>query len=76
MKFIRIEELRENHDFTKKYAAYQLNISQRTCSHYENGTRQIPLDTLCRLAGFYHVSTDYILGRTDSKEPYPKTKSP
>lgn len=72
MKYKRIEELRESYDFTQKYIAYQLNISQRTYSHYENGTRQIPLALLCRLADLYNVSTDYILERTDSKEPYSK----
>lgn len=70
MKYKRIEELREEHDFTQKYVAYQLNISQRTYSHYENATRQIPLEILCRLADIYGVSTDYILERTDNKKPY------
>ena len=44
-----------------------LHISQRSYAHYEAGTREIPLDILVRLADYYDVSLDYIVGRTDSK---------
>ena len=50
--------------------AYRLNIAQRTYSHYENGTRSIPLELLCSLADLYNVSTDYILNRTNKRQPY------
>ena len=43
-------------------------------SNYENGTRSLPLEVLIKLAGLYNVSTDYILGITDEKDPYPKPK--
>lgn len=71
-KYIRIEELRERKDYTQKHVALELNIEQRTYSHYERGTRQIPLQTLCQLADLYGVSVDYILERTDIETPYPK----
>lgn len=74
MYYIRIVELREDNDFKQQYIADKLNISQRTYSHYERGERQIPLEILCNLANLYNVSVDYILERTDSKEPYPKPK--
>lgn len=51
-----------------------LNINQRTYSRYETGEHAVPLDALCKLAEFHHVSTDYLLNRTDIKQPYPKKK--
>lgn len=71
MKYERLQDLREEKFWTQKYVAYRLNIAQRTYSHYENGTRAIPLELLCSLADIYDVSTDYILNRTDKRQPYP-----
>ena len=36
---------------------------------YESGEREIPLWALIKLAELYHTSTDYILGRTDRRDP-------
>lgn len=68
MNLERMKDLREDHDLSQKDLAKILNIGQRTYSHYENGTRKIPLDVLVELAGFYHCSVDYLLNRTDKKE--------
>ncbi|WP_312502932.1 helix-turn-helix domain-containing protein [Lacrimispora sp.] len=70
MKYERFQDLREEHFWTQKYVAHQLNIAQRTYSHYENGTRSIPLELLCTLADLYEVSTDYLLNRTNIRKPY------
>ena len=64
----RIKGLREDSDIKQKELADYLGISQRTYSHYENGTRKIPLDILIALAEYYGCSTDYLLGRTKQKE--------
>lgn len=45
-----------------------LGIKQTVYSRYERGFQNIPLEFLIRLADFYNVSTDYILGRTNNKE--------
>ena len=71
MKYERLQDLREEQFWTQTYVAYKLNIAQRTYAHYKNGTRSIPLDILCNLADLYHVSTDYLLNRTDCRTPYP-----
>lgn len=63
----RMRDLREDHDLTQKEMAEILHISQRTYSHYENGTRNIPLDVLVALADYYGCSTDYLLGRAKKK---------
>lgn len=71
---MRIRDLREDNDLTQKEVAQYLNIRQNTYSQYETGSRQIPIEILVALAAFYKTSTDYLLGITDSKKPYPKTK--
>jgi transcriptional regulator with XRE-family HTH domain len=67
--FPRIRHLREDSDLTQVQISKTLNISQRAYSHYENGTRDIPTDILISLADYYNVSTDYILGRVNQKNP-------
>lgn len=72
--FPRIRNLREDLDLTQTQIGKMLNISQRTYSHYESGTREIPLDLLIKLADIFDVSIDYLLERTDKKEYYQKHK--
>ena len=67
---MRIKDLREDNDLTQKEIADYLHIKQNTYSQYENGHRQIPLDSLIALAKFYKTSTDYILRLTDNPIPY------
>lgn len=69
---MRIRDLREDRDLTQKAVADYLHIRQNTYSQYETGQRQISIDFLIKLAEFYGVSTDYILGLTETKKPYPK----
>ena len=61
-------------DLTQTYMAHYLNVNQRTYSRYERGERSVPLEQLCRIADFYKVSVDYLLGRTDVKRPYPASR--
>ena len=68
MNIERIRNLREDNDLTQTELAHRLNISQRTYSHYESGSRKIPLDILIELADYYNCSVDYLLGRTNKKE--------
>ena len=71
---IRIRDLREDRDLKQKDLAKLLQVHQSTYSDYELGRLNIPLTALHCLADFYDVSVDYLLGRTDVKEPYPKKK--
>lgn len=70
----RIRDLREDHDLLQKEIADYLQCTQVSYSHYELGKRDIPTDVLLKLADYYHTSVDYLLGRTDVKTPYPKSK--
>ena len=72
MKFENIRNLRIDNGYTQKQIAEQLGISQNTYSQYELGILNYPVDALLILADFYGVSVDYLLGRTNKKEPYPK----
>lgn len=71
---MRLKELREDNDIKQRELAQRLNILQNTYSQYENGQRQIPLNTLIKLAIFYDTSVDYILELTDEKRPYDRGK--
>ena len=64
---MRLRDLREDADLKQKDIAEFLHIKQNTYSQYENGQRQLPIDVLIKLARFYKVTTDYILGLTDKK---------
>ena len=62
----RIRDLREDRDLKQRQLAEYLNCSQQVYSNYELGQRDIPTDVLIRLADFYHVSIDYLLGQTSN----------
>ena len=66
MYYRRIRDLREDHDLMQKEIAAVLGIQQTVYSRYERGFQTIPLEHLVTLADYYHVSTDYLLGRTDN----------
>lgn len=68
MKFQRIQDLRIDSDLSQKKIGEILHISQRSYSHYETGSRNIPIEMLIRLADYYDTTIDYLVGRTDNKE--------
>lgn len=74
MKYENIRSLRIDSGYTQKQIAVYLGISQNTYSQYEIGTLNYPVDVVVKLADFYGVSTDYLLGRTCCKDPYPSKK--
>lgn len=69
MKFQRIQDLHIDSDLSQKKIGEILHISQRSYSHYETGSRNIPIEMLIRLADYYDTTIDYLVGRTDNKEP-------
>ena len=62
----RLRDLREDNDLKQIQVAELLGIKQTVYSRYERGFQNIPLEHLLKLADYYNVSTDYILGRTDN----------
>lgn len=67
----RLRELREDQDLSQTEIASVLGISQQHYSKYENGEHEIPLRHFVKLAEYYHVSADYLIGRCrlDEKTP-------
>ena len=64
MVFPNIKALREDRDLRQRELAAVLNVSQNTYSQYENGVIELTAENLIRLADYYDVSVDYLLGRT------------
>ena len=62
----RLRDLREDRDMNQTHLAKILNMSQTGYSKYETGENDIPTSILIKLADYYGVSVDYILGRTDN----------
>lgn len=66
--FRRIRDLREDSDKSQQEIADYLFVQRTVYCRYERGEREIPVWALIKLAQYYHVSTDYILGLTDRRE--------
>ena len=69
---LRIRDLREDSDLTQKDISKIINCDQSLYSKYEREERMLPLHLAEKLADYYGVSVDYLLGRTNIKTPYPK----
>ncbi|MBP3950301.1 helix-turn-helix domain-containing protein [Bacillus suaedae] len=61
----RLSALRKNRNLTQADQAKVLGIARTTYAMYEQGNREPDYDTLKKLADFFDVDTDYLLGRTD-----------
>lgn len=71
MNFPRtISLLRKEKKLSQRTVARELGVSQAVLSHYENGLREPGLEFVARIADYYKVSTDFLLGRTMSREDY------
>ncbi|MEN6325836.1 MAG: helix-turn-helix transcriptional regulator [Syntrophomonas sp.] len=64
-----LAELRKNKGLSQYELSEQLGLSRGQISNYELGTRQPDYDTLLRIAEYFNVTTDYLLGRTNNKIP-------
>lgn len=70
---VRLENLIEESDITQKDISTELHIAATTLNGYVNNHREPDLHTLIRLARYFDVSTDYLLGLSDEKKPVPST---
>ena len=61
----RIRELRAEKNITQLRLSLELEVSQETVSAYENGKHLPSLKSLIKMADIFHVSTDYLIGRSD-----------
>lgn len=63
---MRLRELRKSKNMTLKDIANILNVSESAISQYENNKREMDNASLAIIADYFHVTIDYLLGRTDS----------
>lgn len=63
----RLEDLRIDHDLTQQAIADVLFCQREVYRRYEKGEREIPLSYAIKLAEYYNVSLDYLVGLSDKK---------
>lgn len=69
----RISELRKQAGMSQFQLAKVLNIATSTLGMYETGKREPSLKVMNRIANYFNVTTDYLLGRPDKKDDNTKT---
>lgn len=74
MKIERLKEIRLDKNLLQSDIADYLKMTQQQYSRYELGIVQMPMELFEKLAIFYDVSIDYLIGLTDERKPYPRTK--
>jgi len=67
MTMTRLEQLREENDFTKKKIAEILGISDSLYARWENGKEIIPTRRMYQIANYYKVNIDYLMGLTSNR---------
>jgi len=70
----RISHLRESMNLTQTELARRLGITRASLSHYETGRRVPDFETISKMADFFGVSVDYIIGRTERPDPPPEIR--
>lgn len=65
MMYNRVRDLREDSDKTQKEIATLLNMQLTVYQRYERGERELPLWAAIKLADYYNVTLDYLVGRSN-----------
>lgn len=73
---MRLKQLREENNLSQLDLANKLNMSQQAISAYEKGAREPDIDTIKKISDFFNVSTDYLLGKSDIRNPEELKKVP
>ena len=68
--FVRLKELRKKKGISQLRLATDLNTTQNTISRYETGEREPGIDELVKIADYFNVSVDYLIGRTENPKIY------
>ena len=72
----RLRAARELRELSQLELAARARLQQAAVSHYESGTRRPSLRNLRRLSEALEVTTDYLVGRSESPEPLPSSDEP
>ena len=65
---MRLKELRKKKKLSQLRLAIDLSTTQNTISRYETGEREPDIEALIKIANYFDVSVDYLLGRTNNPE--------
>ena len=65
----RIRQLREKNNISRENFSKKIGVSYAALSKYETGKRQPDYDTLQKIADYFEVTTDFLLGREEKKSP-------
>lgn len=65
---MKLREIRKKFGISQLKLALDLNTNQNTISRYETGEREPGINELIKIADYFDVSIDYLLGRTDNPE--------
>ena len=68
----RLISLRKEHGLTQEGLAKIIGKTRSTVSGYETEGKEPELETICLLAHYFGVTTDYLLGLTEERKPFPK----
>ena len=63
---MRLKELRKKKGLSQLRLATDLNTTQNTISRYETGEREPGIEELIKIADYFNVSVDYLIGRTEN----------
>ena len=63
---MRLKELRKSRNISQIKLAMDLNMNQNSISRYETGEREPGIDELIKIADYFNVSVDYLIGRTEN----------
>ena len=66
--FMRLKEIRKKKGISQLKLAMDLNTNQNTISRYETGDREPGINELIKIADYFNVSIDYLVGRTENSE--------
>ena len=63
---MRLKKLRKSKKISQLKLAMDLNMNQNTISRYETGEREPGINELIKIADYFDISIDYLVGRTDN----------
>ena len=67
---MRLKELRKRKGLSQLRLATELNTTQNTISRYETGEREPGISELIKIADYFNISVDYLIGRTENPHLY------
>lgn len=71
----RLRQCRKDRRLSQREVGIYCDITEKAYQNYELGAREPKITILMRIAEFYKVSLDYLVGLTDNPEPYPRKRT-